>query len=291
MFHFSNVAVLLTTCWLAQWMEARKERIDPYAENELWDSMKDNKTQIEIPKLNEEGDINLPPTDGTPYLKVVCISDTHEQLHNVTVPDGDVLIHAGDFTNNGKRAELIKFNEEMTRFPHKYKLVVAGNHELGFDHDENQSDRQDADKGLGTDEGYNLLTNVTYLQDKEITIEGVKFFGSSYHPLRGFPFYRTRATELAECWKAVPNDTDVLITHTPPLGYLDQFGDERWGCRDLLSTVERIKPAYHIFGHVHERHGCLFNGDTYFINAAQCNKGNVIQTRPFVFYIPKKTSS
>uniref|UniRef100_A0A1I7V463 Metallophos domain-containing protein n=1 Tax=Caenorhabditis tropicalis TaxID=1561998 RepID=A0A1I7V463_9PELO len=277
--------------WLAQWMEAAKGRIDPYAENELWDSIKDNKTQIEIPKLNEEGAINTPPTDGTPYLKVVCISDTHEQLHNVTVPDGDVLIHAGDFTNNGDENELIKFNEEMTRFPHKYKLVVAGNHELGFDHDEDQSDRLDSDKGNGTANGFELLTNVTYLQDKHITIDGIKFFGSSYHPLRGFPFYRTRASQLKQCWEAVPNDTDVLITHTPPLGYLDQFGEERWGCKDLLNKVEEVKPRYHIFGHVHERHGCISNGDTYFINAAQCNKGNQIQTRPFVFYIPKRTSS
>lgn len=291
MLRFSIITVIVSACWLAQWMEAKRALIDPDAENDHWDSIKEGKIQNEIPKLNDEGEINLPPTDGTPYLKVVCISDTHEQLHNVTVPDGDVLIHAGDFTNNGKREELIKFNEEMTRFPHKYKLVVAGNHELGFDHDENQSDRQDQDKGLGTEDGYNLLTNVTYLQDKEVVIDGIKFFGSSYHPLRGFPFYRTRASELKECWRAVPNDTDVLITHTPPLGYLDQFGEERWGCRDLLQTVERIKPAYHIFGHVHERHGCLFNGNTYFINAAQCNKGNVIQTRPFVFYIPKKTSS
>ncbi|CAL2042801.1 unnamed protein product [Caenorhabditis brenneri] len=269
-------------------MESAKGKIDPFAENELWDSIKANKTQIDIPKLNAEGDINTPPTDGTPYLKVVCISDTHEQLHNVTVPDGDVLIHAGDFTNNGNRDELIKFNEEMTRFPHKYKLVVAGNHELGFDHDEDQNDRLDADKGNGTEDGYELLTNVTYLQDKAVVIDGIKFFGSSYHPLRGFPFYRTRATELKRCWEKVPNDTDVLITHTPPLGYLDQFGDERWGCKDLLEKVEQVKPAYHIFGHVHERHGCQSNGDTYFINAAQCNKGNVIQTRPFVFYIPKK---
>ncbi|CCD64762.1 Calcineurin-like phosphoesterase domain-containing protein [Caenorhabditis elegans] len=271
-------------------MEAKSQRIDPDAENELWDSIKHTKVQNIVEK-NAIGEINSPPTDGTPYLKVVCISDTHEQLHNVTVPDGDVLIHAGDFTNNGKREELIKFNEEMTRFPHKYKLVVAGNHELGFDHDENQGERQDADKGLGTEDGYNILTNVTYLQDKGVTIDGVTFFGSSYHPLRGFPFYRNRAEQLAECWKAVPNDTNVLITHTPPLGYLDQFGDERWGCRDLLKTVERIQPAYHIFGHVHEQHGVLSNGNTTFINAAQCNKGNQIQTRPIVFYIPKKTLS
>uniref|UniRef100_A0A8R1HLY1 Metallophos domain-containing protein n=2 Tax=Caenorhabditis japonica TaxID=281687 RepID=A0A8R1HLY1_CAEJA len=268
-------------------MEAQKSKIDPFAENELWDILRPSRLQERIQK-NALGEVNSPPTDGTPYLKVVCISDTHEQLHNVSVPDGDVLIHAGDFTNNGNDSELIKFNEEMARFPHKYKLVVAGNHELGFDPLENQNQRLPADRGLGTEAGYELLTNVTYLQDKEITIEGIKFFGSSYHPLNGFPFYRTRATELAECWKAVPNDTDVLITHTPPLGYLDQFGEERWGCKDLLYTVERIKPAYHIFGHVHEQHGCLSNGDTTFINAAQCNKGNVIQTRPIIFYIPKR---
>ncbi|CAI5452466.1 unnamed protein product [Caenorhabditis angaria] len=275
--------------WLSQCMEASKKRIDPYAENELWDSLKESRIQNVIEK-NENGEINTPPTDGRPYLKVVCISDTHEQLDKVEVPDGDVLIHAGDFTNSGKRDELIRFNNEMAAFPHKYKLVVAGNHELGFDKKENKSQRNANDQGQGTDDGYELLTNVTYLQDQSITIEGVHFFGSSYHPLYGFPFYRDRRTEMPNCWKAVPNDTDVLITHTPPLGYLDQFGEERWGCKDLLYTVERIQPAFHIFGHVHERHGILSNNQTTFINAAQCSRNNLIQTRPIVFYIPTKVS-
>ncbi|CAB3397617.1 unnamed protein product [Caenorhabditis bovis] len=267
-------------------MEAQKKRIDPHAENDLWESLKDSRVQIPIEK-NEKWEINSPP--DVPYLKVVCISDTHEQLGKVEeIPDGDVLIHAGDFTNNGNRDELIKFNEQMANLPHKYKLVVAGNHELGFDENERKEQRNPQDVGVGTERGYELLTNVTYLQNKEIVIDGVKFYGSSYHPLMGFPFYRTRATELAECWKLVPNDTDVLITHTPPLGYLDQFGDERWGCKDLLYVVERIKPRFHVFGHVHERHGTMTNNHTTFINAAQCSRNNIIQTRPVIFYIPKK---
>lgn len=69
-------------------MEAKSQRIDPDAENELWDSIKHTKVQNIVEK-NAIGEINSPPTDGTPYLKVVCISDTHEQLHNVTVSDFD----------------------------------------------------------------------------------------------------------------------------------------------------------------------------------------------------------
>ncbi|CAD6187059.1 unnamed protein product [Caenorhabditis auriculariae] len=283
---YPMTSVFLIYCWLANFMSS-PGKIDPHSEEDYWEEIKCSRVQIPVVP-NQLSELNAPP--DVPHLKVVCISDTHEQLQNVTnIPDGDVLIHAGDFTNNGDREQLLIFNSLMGAFPHRHKLVVAGNHELGFDANERKEERLEKDVGKGTENGFELLTNVTYLQDREVEIDGVKFFGSSYHPLRGFPFYRTRAEELGECWKKIPTETDVLITHTPPLGYLDQFGNERWGCRDLLREVEeRVKPCFHVFGHVHERYGAMSNGKTMFINAAQCLRNNVIQTRPLVFYIPKK---
>ncbi len=35
-------------------------------------------------------------------IRVVCISDTHNQHQKLTIPDGDILIHGGDFTNFGR---------------------------------------------------------------------------------------------------------------------------------------------------------------------------------------------
>lgn len=51
-------------------------------------------------------------------VRFVCISDTHEKLEEILpiIPDGDVLIHAGDFTNYGDVGEVIKFNAEIGLF-------------------------------------------------------------------------------------------------------------------------------------------------------------------------------
>ncbi|KJH46309.1 Ser/Thr phosphatase family protein [Dictyocaulus viviparus] len=232
------------------------------------------------------------------------------------IPNGDVLIHAGDFTNTGSVEEIVKFNDEIGRLPHKHKIVVAGNHELGFDDSENLSERLPQYIGEGTTKGYNLLTNATWLHDNYVKIDGVIFFGSSWHPLYGYPFY-THREKLKEKWAALPSDLHVLITHTPALGYegfslflllkkmicylkenslvirtlsyLDKFGTERWGCRHLLSEIEnRIKPKFHVFGHVHECYGALSNARTIFINAAQASKDNKIVNKPLVFYISKE---
>jgi len=69
------------------------------------------------------------------HVRFVCISDTHEKLGELLplIPDGDVLIHCGDFTQYGDEAKIRKFNEQMGSLPHRYKVVVAGNHEIGFE--------------------------------------------------------------------------------------------------------------------------------------------------------------
>lgn len=261
-------------------------KVDPSSEEDYWESIKRNKVQIPV-EVNAIGEVNSPPAAS--HLKVVCISDTHNQLDLVKdIPHGDVLVHAGDLTNFGSEKELKKFNEELGRLPHKHKIVVAGNHDLGFDDAEDPAGRLAQYKGQGTPKGYLLLTNATWLHDRGVEIDGVKFFGSSWHPLYGYPFYRPRP-KLEEKWKVLPADLDVLITHTPALGYLDTFGSERWGCRYLLNEIEtRVKPKFHVFGHVHECYGALSNGNTTFINAAQAAKNNVIKNKPLVFYIPKK---
>uniref|UniRef100_A0A7E4ZX27 Metallophos domain-containing protein n=1 Tax=Panagrellus redivivus TaxID=6233 RepID=A0A7E4ZX27_PANRE len=223
-------------------------------------------------------------------IRFVCISDTHDKLDQILdkIPPGDVLIHTGDFTCDGDAEHIKKFNEEIGTLPHKYKIVIAGNHELGFQDDEDESLRNEWDFGKGTKKGYDLLTNCTYLQDSGITLYGIKIYGASWHPLPGFPFSRPRGASMVEKWDLIPDDTDILLTHTPPLGHSDLFkGVEHWGCADLLDTVEqRVKPAYHIFGHVHENNGWTTNGTTTFINASICNYSNEIENKPAVFDFP-----
>ncbi|PAV58479.1 hypothetical protein WR25_17087 [Diploscapter pachys] len=274
---------------------ANTSRIDPYCENETWECIKESKVQKALDPLKP---INEPtPADRDKFLKVVCISDTHEQLDKFKergIPDGDILIHAGDFVNQGNSEKIEQFNQILGTLPHRTKIVVAGNHELGFDPIEKIEMRNLSDVGQGTKDGYKLLTNAHYLQENFLVVNGVKFYGASNHPLPSYPFYTARGQEMQYAWSKIPANTDVLITHTPPLGYMDTFtsnwGPERWGCKDLLTVVERIKPKFHVFGHVHEQYGVQSNGNTYFINAAQCEKNNTVGNHmPIVFYIEKKS--
>ena len=62
-------------------------------------------------------------------VRVVCVSDTHGRHRDVSVPDGDILVHAGDFTHFGKKCDALDFNEWLGTLPHPVKVVVNGNHE------------------------------------------------------------------------------------------------------------------------------------------------------------------
>jgi 3',5'-cyclic AMP phosphodiesterase CpdA len=65
------------------------------------------------------------------FLVLAALHSLHDQIKRTDVPDGDVLIHCGDFTNKGKLDEIRAFDEWLGTFPHPIKLVIAGNHELG----------------------------------------------------------------------------------------------------------------------------------------------------------------
>jgi predicted phosphodiesterase len=70
--------------------------------------------------------------------RFVAISDTHSTFPDVSkLPEGDVLLHAGDFSLRGTASEAVAFAKFLESVRHKYKqiIVICGNHELGFDPD------------------------------------------------------------------------------------------------------------------------------------------------------------
>ncbi|MEM7033414.1 MAG: metallophosphatase domain-containing protein [Chloroflexota bacterium] len=191
-------------------------------------------------------------------LRIVAISDTHGQHQGLHIPDGDVLIHAGDLTSHGSLSEVMAFNEFLGTLPHPHKIIIAGNHDFCFEQEPTQSQA--------------LLTNGTYLQDKAITIDGIKFYGSPWQPwFYNWAFNLARGTEIRAKWDLIPWDTDILITHGPPYGHGDRTTRREFvGCTDLLETVEKIRPQAHIFGHIHEGYGITSNEHTAFLNASTC---------------------
>jgi len=204
-------------------------------------------------------------------LRLVLISDTHSFHRGLSIPDGDILIHAGDLTNWGKSEDLQSFNNWLGLLSHKHKLVIAGNHDFCL---ENEPQASAA-----------ILTHCTYLCDTSITLYGIKFYGSPWQPeFCHLAFNLDRGPQIKAKWDLIPRDTDVLITHGPPFGYGDRTNqDETVGCLDLLTAVRLVQPKLHVFGHIHEGYGQYQNDHTIFINACSCNMNYQPINPPVVF--------
>jgi predicted phosphodiesterase len=63
-------------------------------------------------------------------MRIVAISDTHTMERNFQIPDGDVLVHCGDFTYKGRQEEITDFLDWFLDLPHKNKILIAGNHDV-----------------------------------------------------------------------------------------------------------------------------------------------------------------
>ena len=191
-------------------------------------------------------------------MRLVLLSDTHGLHDHLLVPDGDVLIHAGDFTLHGDLAEVREFDNFLARMPHPHKLVIAGNHDFCFENN--------------PDEARKLLRNALYLEDSGCEIGGYYFWGSPWQPwFMDMAFNLDSETALGKKWEAIPAATDVLITHTPPRGILDltSLGEEV-GCSALAQALQSHDLLVHVFGHIHEGYGIYRHDTTTYVNACNC---------------------
>lgn len=211
-------------------------------------------------------------------MKIVCISDTHNRHDQIIVPDGDILIHAGDATGRGTIEEIEEFNFWFANLPHRYKIFVAGNHDWLF-----ETNNLYARKLLDD--------SIIYLQDSSVEVEELKIYGSPWQPrFYDWAFNLMRGAEIAEKWQQIPGDIDILITHGPPNGILDEvphrYFVENTGCEELRKTVEEIarfgKLKLHVFGHIHCGYGQTENFGVKFVNASNCNESYEPVQLPFV---------
>lgn len=211
-------------------------------------------------------------------MKIVCISDTHNNNEKIAVPDGDVLVHSGDATINGTVDEVKRFADWFRSLPQRHKIFVAGNHDWLF-----QRDNDLARTLLGSE--------IVYLQDSAVEIEGVEFYGSPWQPrFYEWAFNLNRGPELAAKWSLIPEDTHVLITHGPPRGILDRvpqpLGFDNEGCDDLLARIRHLasrgRLRAHIFGHIHFGYGLHEEFGVRFVNASNCDEEYLPNNLPVV---------
>jgi Icc-related predicted phosphoesterase len=200
-------------------------------------------------------------------LKIVAISDTHCQLDKIDLPIGDVLIHAGDLTSSGS---LVEVSRELIILKDKGKLfksiiLVAGNHDWLFQREPSLAKQMCKDN------------DIIYLEDSSTQVDGVTFYGSPWTLKFNNWAFGLHQSKMKMVWDMIPDKVDVLITHSPPKGILDEvvrknkIGDKKVineGCEELLSAVLRVKPRFHMFGHLHEAHGTYDGLFTKFRNVA-----------------------
>jgi len=178
-------------------------------------------------------------------------------LHDrLKLSSGTVLIHAGDVTEYGSEDEVADFLYWFSRQPFNHKIFIGGNHDLFL-----ETCSSAKRKRL-------IPFDVIYLQNSGVKIAGLKIWGSPVTPyFLGMAFNARQGSEIKKYWNKIPVDTDILITHGPPKGILDNGV----GCEELLLHVNNIKPAIHCFGHVHGQNGIQTVNGTTFMNASIVN--------------------
>lgn len=213
-------------------------------------------------------------------MKLVIISDTHGQHEKLDLPPGDIIIHAGDWTARDTAGELLQFADWMASLPYEHKIVICGNHDY----------QPDVDKYIYRD--VFSAKGTIYLQDSEIDIDGIKFYGSPWTPtFLNWHWMKERGVDIAERWALIPDDTDVLITHGPPMGWLDTNREhQKVGCEELASWIKsrpNKKLLTHCFGHIHEGYGLhsSYRYNAYFINASVFNEHYKLANAPIVVEI------
>jgi len=208
-------------------------------------------------------------------LRLVIISDTHG-FHGFPVPPGDVLIHAGDGCARGTLAEAQAWASFLRGLPHRHKIVIAGNHDRVFESDFAEAKR--------------AFAGLDFLHDTGCEREGVQFWGAPWQPwFLSWAFNLPRGPELAAKWALIPDATDVLVTHGPPMGILDEtYAGEPVGCEDLRRAVSRVRPRVHVFGHIHEGYGTERIDETLFVNASVCTLAYKPTNAPIVVDLPRE---
>lgn len=222
-------------------------------------------------------------------MRITLISDTHTRHGlidpKVDLPGGDLLLHAGDIMNSGYNKNDIKdFCHWYNSLEHyDQKIFIAGNHDRVFE-----------DFPEDAREIYSSYKNITYLQDERLDLwdaddQQTVIYGTPWQPwFYDWAFNLPKGGPgLMSKWEAIPEDTDILITHGPPQEVLDisgpPYNEPLLGCALLRERVDEIKPKIHVFGHIHGSYGYKFLNGTHFFNASILNEDYNYANRPVTF--------
>lgn len=202
------------------------------------------------------------------------ISDLHGSFPEMQ--GGDLLIVGGDMTSNDSFPAWKQFFDWIEPLKYRKKVVIAGNHDNYCVHW--STARTFTNEEL---EEMEVKESFDYLCDSMIEFEGLKIWGSPW--TRRFhgqnpkcaAFTLVTDHELHEKFNLIPENIDILVTHSPVYGVLDfsNRGGSLGSTALREHVMHRVKPKIHVCGHIHEGGGkTLVIDDITYINAAHMNE-------------------
>jgi len=215
-------------------------------------------------------------------MKIVALSDTHSLQDAITkkLPkEADTLIFAGDICGRNNLYEIQSFIIWLKNIHYKNKIVIAGNHDISLRIKDNNPVDIKHTKEMFSSEG------IHYLMDEGIEIDGIHFYGSPYSTKFGNWAFMETEEKLKVIWDKIPEETNVLITHSPPAGILDDnIFKESCGSHTLFAKIKDLPNLkYHIFGHIHEAYGKEEHDGVTFLNVSVCTFDYKPKNKPVVF--------
>lgn len=204
-------------------------------------------------------------------MRIVAISDVHGKWNKLTIPECDVLISAGDYSFKGEKHMVKDFHEWLNKQDAGYIISVQGNHELWVEKNFEEA------KAIAEV----ACTGVHFIgSGQAVEIEGIKFYGSAITPwFYDWAWNVKRGPDIIKEWAKIPDDTNVLITHSPAYGildivpYFDGTPKERVGCHDLMNRINNLKQLkVHISGHIHHSYGHKYFNGIQFYNVSICDE-------------------
>ncbi len=178
-------------------------------------------------------------------MRFVAISDTHGCHRDLKLPKGDVILHAGDICDKGNATHVQDFIAWFADLDFEHKIFISGNHDIDLDKNKSLIPKL-------------LPKEVVFLNGNFCQVGAYRIWGSPTEEQGQVPFH-----------EILPEQVDILLTHRPPYGILDQAPDGlSKGSEPLAKKVKLIRPQVHVYGHIHASYG-LFQGEhTHFINAS-----------------------
>jgi len=210
-------------------------------------------------------------------MKLGMISDLHSNL-NFKVEPCDLLLIAGDLcpaqhnemsSINLQAAWLnINFMSWFNSQPVKEGVAVFGNHDWIGESSQHRIPK--------------MPDNFRFLQDESIELFGLKIYGTPWQLSFNNWAFNLPEERLKLYWENIPEDTDILLCHSPPHGILDTIDEDNFniGSKTLLKRIMKIKPKIVVFGHNHNQNGVIEIKDITFVNCSLLNEQYRMVNRP-----------